>query len=75
MNLMFWGECVAVSHRTGVDVYCTSESQILAYVLEYMTQNKNFHRILPSEQVTSLPRLFWPTEERSITIYRATNSD
>ncbi len=30
MNLMFWGECVAVSHRTGVDVYCTSRSQILA---------------------------------------------
>ncbi len=25
-------------------------------------QNKNFHRILPSEQVTSLPRLFWSTE-------------
>ncbi len=24
MNLMFWGECVAVSHSTGVDVYCTS---------------------------------------------------
>ncbi len=30
MNLMFWGECVAVSHRTGVDIYCTSQSQILA---------------------------------------------
>ncbi len=37
MNLTFWGECVAVSHRTGVDVYCTSQSQILAYVLKYMT--------------------------------------
>ncbi len=33
MNLMFWGECVAVSHSTGVDVYCTSQSQILDYVL------------------------------------------
>ncbi len=39
-NLMFWGECVAVSHRTSVDVYCTSQSQILAYVLEYMAQTK-----------------------------------
>ncbi len=35
---MFWGECVAVSHRTGVDVYCNLQSQILAYVLEYMIQ-------------------------------------
>ncbi len=42
MNLMFWGECVAVSHRTGVDVYCTSQSQILACVLEYMTQIRIF---------------------------------
>ncbi len=42
MNLKFWGECVAVSHRTGVDVYCTSQSQILAYVLEYMTQIRIF---------------------------------
>ncbi len=38
MNLMFWGECVVVSHRTSVDIYCTLQSQILAYVLEYMTQ-------------------------------------
>ncbi len=42
MNLMFWRVCVAVSHRTGVDVYCTSQSQILAYVLEYMTQIRIF---------------------------------
>ena len=75
MNIMFWGECVAVSHRTGVDVYCTSQSQILAYVLEYIDPNKNFHRILSSEQVTSLPRLFWPTEEKNITINLATNDD
>ncbi len=33
MNLMFWGEWVAVSHRTGVDVHCTSQSQIIDYVL------------------------------------------
>ncbi len=39
---LFWGECVAVSHRTGVDVYCSSQSQILAYVLEYMTQIRIF---------------------------------
>ncbi len=41
-GMMFWGECVAVSHRTGVDIYCTSQSQILAYVLEYMTQIRIF---------------------------------
>ncbi len=42
MNLMFWGECVVVSHFTGVDIYCTSQSQILAYVLEYITQIRIF---------------------------------
>ncbi len=36
MNLMFWGKCVSVSHCTGVDIYCTSQSQILDYVLEYI---------------------------------------
>ncbi len=35
-------ECVAVSQRTGVDVYYTSQSQILAHVLEYMTQIRIF---------------------------------
>ncbi len=42
MNLMLWGVCVAVNHRTGVDVYCTSQSQILAYVLEYMISLRKF---------------------------------
>ncbi len=42
MNLMFWGECVVVSHCTGLDIYCTLQSQILAYVLEYMTQIRMF---------------------------------
>ncbi len=42
MNSNVFGECFAVSHRTGVDVYCTSQSQILAYVLEYMTQIRIF---------------------------------
>ncbi len=42
MNLMFSGECVAVSLRTGEDAYCTSQSQILAYVSEYMTQIRIF---------------------------------
>ncbi len=37
--------------------------------------NKNFHRILPSEQVTSLPRLFCPTEEKGITVNCTTNGD
>ncbi len=35
MNLMFWSECVAVSHRTGVDIYCISQS-FVAYILGYM---------------------------------------
>ncbi len=70
---MFWGEYVAVSHRTGVNVYCTSQSQIQAYVLEYITQISI--SILPSEQVTSLPRLFWPSEEKSIAINPATNGE
>ncbi len=42
MNLMFWGERVAVSHRSDVDIYCSSQSQILAYVLGYMTQIRLF---------------------------------
>ncbi len=67
MNLMSWGECVVVSHCTDVDIYCTSQSQILACLGIY-DPNQNFHRILPSEQVTSLPRLFCPIEEKSITV-------
>ncbi len=27
INLMFWGECVVVSHCTGVDIYLVSRSQ------------------------------------------------
>ncbi len=38
INLMFWGECIVVSYRNSVDIYCTSQSQSLPYVLEYMTQ-------------------------------------
>jgi len=33
---------MCVSHRTGVDIYCTSQSQILVYVLEYMTEIRLF---------------------------------
>ncbi len=66
MNLMFWRVCVALSRRTGVDIYCTLQSHS-SLRLGIYDPNKNFHRILPpSEQVTSLPRLFWPTEEKSI---------
>ncbi len=42
INLMFWGECIVVSHRNSVDIYCTSQSQILPYILEYMTQIRMF---------------------------------
>ncbi len=76
MNLMIWGECVAVSHRTGVDIYCTLQSQILAYVLEYMTQITIFTVYCHlNKKVTSLPCLFWPTEEKRITINCANNDD
>ncbi len=62
--------------RTGVDVYSTSQSQILPYVLEYMTQIIIFTVYCHlNKEVTSLPRLFWPTEEKNITINRATNGD
>ncbi len=67
INLMFWGECVVVSHCAGVEIYCLC--------LGIYDPNQNFHRILSSEQVTSLPRLFCPTEEKSITINHATNGD
>ncbi len=39
-NVLRW-MCGSQS-RTGVDAYCTSKSQILAYVLEYMTQIRIF---------------------------------
>ncbi len=39
-NVLRW-MCSSQS-RTGVDVYCTSQSQILAYVLEYITQIRIF---------------------------------
>ncbi len=76
MNLMFWGERVAVSHRTAVDIYCTPQSQISLRLGKY-DPNKNFHRILSSEQVsyTSQSRLFRPTEEKSITINLATKGN
>ncbi len=38
--------------------------------------NKNFHHVLPSEQASNKSAtLFWPTEEKSITINLATNGD
>ncbi len=74
MNLMFWGECVAVSQRTGVDIYCTLQSQILAYILEYMTQIF-IYRIL-SEQVSNKSAMFVLTNwGKNITIHCATNGD
>ncbi len=41
MNLMFWGECVAVSHRNGVDTVLRNHR--LVYILEYMTQIRMFN--------------------------------
>ncbi len=65
--------CQSVSHRTGVDTILEITDYSLR--LGIYDPNKNFHSLLPSEQVTSLPRLFWPTEEKSITIIHATNGD
>ncbi len=50
INLMFWGECVVVSHCTSVDIYCLC--------LGIYDPNKNFHRILPSEQVSNKSATF-----------------
>ncbi len=50
MNLMFWGECVVVSHCTGVDIYCLC--------LGIYDPNQNLHRILPSEQVSNKSATF-----------------
>ncbi len=48
---------MAVSHSTGVDVlyFAITDSSLHLGIYD---PNKNFHRILPSEQVTNLPRLF-----------------
>ncbi len=48
---------MAVSHRTGVNIYCTSQSHFSLHLGIY-DPNKNFHWILSSEQVTSQSRLF-----------------
>ncbi len=42
---------MAVSHRLGVDIYCTPQSQI-SLRLGIYDPNKNFHHILSSEQVS-----------------------
>ncbi len=55
MNLMFWGECVAVSYRTGVNPVRSNHR--LVYVLEYMTQIRIF-TILPSEQLSNKSATF-----------------
>ncbi len=55
INLMFWGECVAVSYRT--DVNPVRSNHRLVYVLEYMTQIRIF-TILPSEQLSNKSATF-----------------
>ncbi len=51
---------MCVSHRTGVDMYCT-----LYLRLGRMTQKNNFHWKMSSEQqVTCLPLMFWPNWEK-----------
>ncbi len=64
---------MSVTHRCGCLLYFTITDSSLR--LGIYDPNKNFHRILPSEQVTSLTSLFWPTEEKSFTINRATDGD
>ncbi len=65
--------CQSVSHCTGVILYLGTTDYCLRFGI--YDPNKNFRHILPSKQVISLPRLFWPTEEKSITINRATNGN
>ncbi len=75
LNLMYWGVCVAISHRTGVDIHCTS----LSWTLPLGSMNKirivtgKYH--LNKKHLKILPLLFWPTEKKSITIHCATNGD
>ncbi len=74
--LMFWAVCVSVSqspHRSG---YCTLKSQILAHILEYITQIRIFTRYCYlNKYITSLPILFWSTKKKSITINDSTNGN
>ncbi len=59
-------------HRCGYLLYfAITDSRLRLGIYD---PNKNFHHLLSSEQV-SMPSLFWPTEEKSITINCATNSD
>ncbi len=72
-NVLRWMCSCQSLHRCGYLLYFAITDSSLC--LGIYDPNQNFHRILPSEQVTSLPRLFCPTEEKSITINRATNGD
>ncbi len=47
---------MAVSHCTGVDIYFTITDSSLR--LGIYDPNKNFHRILPSEQVSNMSATF-----------------
>ncbi len=65
-NVLRWMCCCHSLHRCGYLLYFAITDFSLH--LGMHDPNNNFHRILPSEQVTSLPRLFWPTEEKKKTL-------
>ncbi len=73
MKEMFWEVgYMWLSVATGVDIYCTSESQILR--LGSITQIRILTGKMSSEQLSNMSAiLFWPTEKKSITIHCATN--
>ncbi len=74
MNLVFRGECVNVSHRTGVDIHCTSESQILAYVLDYMKSELSLYIVIWTSNKSAM-FVLTNRGKKYITINRATNGD
>ncbi len=50
--------CQSVSHRTGVDTVAYLGITDSSLRLGIYDQNKNFHRILPSEQVSNKSATF-----------------
>ncbi len=75
INLMFWGVCLSVCQSPHWCGYCTQESQILAYVLEFMTQIEFSPYIVIWTSNKSATFVLTNWGKKSITIHRATNGD
>ncbi len=72
-NVLRWMCSCQSPHRCGCLLYFTITDSSLC--LGIYDPNKNFHRILSSEQVRNKSATFCPTEEKSIIINCATNGD